>query len=466
MRWETGQQYNIGVDLSMFDARLSVTMDYYSKYTNDMILTIDLPVYAQFPSSPKANMGSMVNNGFEITASWDDVIGDFRYGITANLSTYKSVVRSLGGNPEYWSGDVSRSIVGEEFGRFYMLEYLGIFQTQEEIDTYVNSEGRMIQPLAQPGDFKFADHDGDGQITDNDRVFMGTPQPKASVGLNLSFGYRNLDLSLFFTGVFGNQIFNQPKGFYGKLQRNNITQDLYENSWRQAGDDAKYPRVTATDLNNKFAVDVFAKKNGCFISDMNLAKEVSAALLAGKEVGFASDFPWLGEVPEELKLLEEGQEKPELGIYVTNGYMEHPFVHTLYLIPRVITTGVGCKKETPKEIVEKVIRRACDEQLIPSVAMEQVASIDLKKDEEGILEYCEERNLPFVTYSKEELEEVEGTYASSSFVKDVTGVDNVCERAALLGSSKEGKGRLILRKFAQDGVTVALAMKKWSVNFE
>ena len=151
---------------------------------------------------------------------------------------------------------------------------------------------------------------------------------------------------------------------------------------------------------------------------------------------------------------------------MTTGYMEHPFVHTLYLIPRVITTGVGCKKETPKEIVEKVIRRACDEQLIPSVAMEQVASIDLKKDEEGILEYCEERNLPFVTYSKEELEEVEGTYASSSFVKDVTGVDNVCERAALLGSSREGKGRLILRKFAQDGVTVALAMKKWSVNFE
>lgn len=224
--------------------------------------------------------------------------------------------------------------------------------------------------------------------------------------------------------------------------------------------------TTATDLNNKFAVDVFAKKNSCFISDMTLAKEVSAALLAGKEVGFASDFPWLGEIPEELKLLEEGKEKPELGIYVTNGYMEHPFVHTLYLIPRVITTGVGCKKETSKEIVEKVIRRACDELLIPSVAMEQVASIDLKKDEEGILEYCQERNLPFVTYSREELEEVEGAYASSSFVKDVTGVDNVCERAALLGSSKEGKGRLILRKFAQDGVTVALAMKKWSVNFE
>lgn len=225
--------------------------------------------------------------------------------------------------------------------------------------------------------------------------------------------------------------------------------------------------TTATDLNHKFAVDVFAKRNGCFISDMGLAKEISAALLAGKEVGFVSDFPWLGEVPEELKLCQDvEEEKPELGIYVTTGYLKHPFVHTLYLIPRVVTTGVGCKKGTDKETVERIVRRACDELLIPSVAMEQVASIDLKKEELGILEYCKERKLPFITYTSEELKEVEGTYAHSQFVEEITGVDNVCERAALLGSSKEGKGRLIQRKYADAGVTVALAMKKWSVNFE
>ena len=67
-------------------------------------------------------------------------------------------------------------------------------------------------------------------------------------------------------------------------------------------------------------------------------------------MGFASDFPWIGEIPDELKLcLEEDEEKPEIGIYVTTGYLEHPFVHTLYLIPRVITTGVGCKKELTKK---------------------------------------------------------------------------------------------------------------------
>lgn len=227
--------------------------------------------------------------------------------------------------------------------------------------------------------------------------------------------------------------------------------------------------TTATDINNKFAVDVFAKTNGCYISDMTMAKEISAALVNGNSVGFASDFPWVGEIPKELQLLDEEdetKEKPEMGIYVTNSYMKHPFVHTLYLVPKIITLGVGCKKDTPADTVEKVVRKACDELLIPSVSMELVASIDLKKEEQGILEYCKERNLPFETYSAEQLKEVEGSFAESKFVEETTGVDNVCERSAILGSSKHGeKSNLILRKYAEDGVTAALARRKWSVQF-
>lgn len=227
--------------------------------------------------------------------------------------------------------------------------------------------------------------------------------------------------------------------------------------------------TTATDINNKFAVDVFAKTNGCYISDMTMAKEISAALVNGNSVGFASDFPWVGEIPKELQLLDEEdetKEKPEMGIYVTNSYLKHPFVHTLYLVPKIITLGVGCKKDTPAETVEKVVRKACDELLIPSVSMELVTSIDLKKEEQGILEYCKERNLSFETYSAEQLKEVEGSFAESKFVEETTGVDNVCERSAILGSSKHGeKSNLILRKYAEDGVTAALARRKWSVQF-
>jgi len=222
--------------------------------------------------------------------------------------------------------------------------------------------------------------------------------------------------------------------------------------------------TTATDINHKFAVDLFAQKNGLYISDMDFAKEVSAALLAGEEVGFSSDFPWIGELPEGLKVIDGHEEnRPEIGINISVSYREHPFVHTLYLIPRVVTLGIGCKKGTSKEEIQSAVRKVCDELLIPLVAMEQVASIELKKNETGIIEYCEERQLPFVTYSKEELEKAEGNFSKSEFVESVTGIDNVCERSAVRGSCQ---GRLIQRKQVKDGVTAALAMKKWSVTFE
>lgn len=224
--------------------------------------------------------------------------------------------------------------------------------------------------------------------------------------------------------------------------------------------------TTATDLNKKFAVDVFADKNGCQISDMVLAKEVSAALLAGKEVGFASDFPWTGELPAGLKAVKDGEEKPELGIYVTSGCGTKPFARTLFLIAPTVTVGIGCRKGTPKEAVSRMVERVCRECGISLSALEQAASIDLKKEEPGILAFCEELDLPFVTYSAELLKQAEGAFSSSSFVAEVTGVDNVCERAAIIGSSREGNGRLILRKQAQDKVTAALAVKEWRIRFE
>lgn len=222
--------------------------------------------------------------------------------------------------------------------------------------------------------------------------------------------------------------------------------------------------TTATDIHNTFAVDVFAKKNGCYISEMKYAKEISAALLAGETVGFYSDFPWIGELPQGLKLYDqEDEDKPELGIVVSASFRDHPFLRTLYLVPKVVTVGVGCRRGTSKETIENTVRKACNELLIPSIAMEKVASIDLKKDEEGILAYCQERNLSFVTFTAAELEAAEGKFTPSPFVKEQVGVDNVCERSAMLACLR---GRMIHRKLAENGVTVALAMKKWSVNFE
>lgn len=219
--------------------------------------------------------------------------------------------------------------------------------------------------------------------------------------------------------------------------------------------------TTATDLNGVFAVDVFAKKNGCHIADMKIAKEVSAQLLAGKSVGFHSDFPWKGQLPQGLTLAKEGN-RPDLGIALTVYEKEPLFARTLYLIPKVITVGIGCRKGTSSQAVEEAVRSAADSLGISRAAFCQAASIDLKKDERGIVESCEKWKLPYVTFSAEELRSLEGDYTPSTFVKSVAGVDNVCERSAMLAC---GDGRLILRKTARDGVTVALAIREWSPAF-
>ncbi len=217
--------------------------------------------------------------------------------------------------------------------------------------------------------------------------------------------------------------------------------------------------TTATDLAQVFAVDIFAKKNGCHISDMKYAKEISARLLEGEKAGFFSDFPWEGTLPQGLVECRAGM---ELGIGLTVFTKEKcPFSHTLYLIPRVVTVGIGCRKGIAQGAIEAAVKNAAEQAGISLDAIGQAASIDLKKEEPGLIDYLREMDLPFKTFSAEELRAVEGAFTPSSFVSSVTGVDNVCERSAVLASG----GRLILRKTAWDGVTVAFAMKGWTPVF-
>lgn len=223
--------------------------------------------------------------------------------------------------------------------------------------------------------------------------------------------------------------------------------------------------TTATDRNGKFAVDTFAKKNGCVISDMKLAKEISAALLAGENVGFYSDFPWSGKLPEGIVSCSGAHPIPKLGIYVTCRTYRQPFAETLYLIPKIVTAGIGCRKGTDVSRIRAVIAGACEQEAVFAEAIEQAASIDLKQKEAGILQYCQESGLPFYTYSAEQLREAEGDFSKSDFVKTITGVENVCERAAVLGSTTDEPGKLLCRKYIGDGATAALAQKKWSVKF-
>lgn len=222
--------------------------------------------------------------------------------------------------------------------------------------------------------------------------------------------------------------------------------------------------TTATDLHHRFAVDVFAKKNHCEIRNMKAAKEVSATLLAGKSVGFYSEFPWTGSLPEGLKEYSaDTQDRPETGIAVTIHPSCKPFASTVQIIPGVVTLGMGCRRNKEAAVIEAEASVCLSDADIYRQAVEKLTSISIKKNEAGFQKLAEDWKIPFITYEKEELNHAEGEFTSSEFVKTVTGVNNVCERSAVLGAEQ---GRLIKNKTGRNGVTSALALRNWEVHFE
>lgn len=226
--------------------------------------------------------------------------------------------------------------------------------------------------------------------------------------------------------------------------------------------------TTATDLHSRFAVDVFARRNHCGIFFMKAAKEVSAAILAGETVGFYSEFPWKGKLPGGLVVCDSmGKDRegniPETGIALTVHASCMPFASTVQVVPNILTLGMGCRKDKEYETVKIAAEECLSRADIRREAVEKIASISLKKNEPGLKRLAEKWQIPFETYEEEQLREVEGDFTPSAFVKSITGVDNVCERSAVLGSDN---GKLLIKKSGGNGVTTALAIRKWEVRFE
>lgn len=227
--------------------------------------------------------------------------------------------------------------------------------------------------------------------------------------------------------------------------------------------------TTATDSGGRFSVDDFARRQGLYLDQLPLAKRIAAEVLESRPIGLYSDFEIEGSVPPELVVSsyvsEQGQESWEqLGISISLDDRYSPFAETLHLVPRIVVLGIGCRRGTSREAIEALVQKAMELNQISRHSLMRVASIDLKKDEPGLLEFCEGRQLPLVTYSAEELAgaELEGGFTESDFVRSVTGIGNVCERSALLAA---GRKRLMQTKLAENGVTVAIAREDYRVCF-
>ena len=226
--------------------------------------------------------------------------------------------------------------------------------------------------------------------------------------------------------------------------------------------------TTASDREGKIAIDVFAAENGLYITDYSAAKDLEAALLAGEKIGFLEEGAKIslkGKLTEEFVCGEEAS-ACRAGVLVSPfRYEKKPFPLTLQLVPKCVTVGIGCKRGMTKEQIKQAVQSRAAEAGIFSKAICQAASIDLKKEEPGILGFCEEEGLPFLTFSAQTLQEQKGEFTPSAFVCRVTGVDNVCERSAVAASG----GKVLAAKRAYEGVTVAFAgqtarsVQKWGL---
>lgn len=213
--------------------------------------------------------------------------------------------------------------------------------------------------------------------------------------------------------------------------------------------------TTSTDINNVFSVDTWALKNNMIILNAENIKHISSSLIENKDIGIVSDFDILCSHKNIKYNLNYN-----CGICISYDKNKKPFKNTLNLIPKNIVIGIGCRKNIDFKIVEQVFLNQIKANKIPLESIKVICTIDLKKTEKAILQIKDKYNIEFKTYSSSELEKAEGKFNSSEFVKKITGVDNVCERAASLNR----KGKFILNKTSISGVTISIFMESLSVN--
>ena len=218
--------------------------------------------------------------------------------------------------------------------------------------------------------------------------------------------------------------------------------------------------TTATDVNDLFAVDEWAARQGLHLSSLQDAKQFAAELLERGQAGLYSEFPiGDGDMPAGLIRTQEGP----VGVAVTVHEDCHPFAKTVAAYPVILHIGIGCKRGTSRERIAQRVEEDMKQIHVSWHAVADISTIDIKKTEAGLTAFAEQHHLPIHYYTVRQLNDAPGTFMSSDFVRRIIGTDNVCERAAVLASHG---GTLLLQKSGKDGVTVAIACEAYTVTFD
>jgi hypothetical protein len=298
LKWETVTQSDVGIDLGLWDNRISLTADYFLKRYTDMITDRLIPIYAGIISdsfyenrvSQPINSATVLNRGFEFALNYKNSQGPFTYNLGVNMTTFTNEVIKLdneivGGNTGNTpQGNLTRTVKGRSVGEFFGWRTDGIFQNQNEVNQ-ANALGDPLVPFqsgsTSPGDIRFKDINGDGVIDDKDRTYLGSPIPVFTYGLQANLAYKQFDLSLFFQGVQGNKIANVNRFITeSSSSSENKSRDMVQR-WTDSNPSNTYPRAIATDpnFNDRFS-DRFVE-NGSYVRlrNIQLGYKLTSSLL-------------------------------------------------------------------------------------------------------------------------------------------------------------------------------------------
>jgi TonB-linked SusC/RagA family outer membrane protein len=272
LTWEKQKAFNIGVDASFFNRRLTFTADYFQSHNTDLLLNVNIPAITGFFTTLK-NIGEVQNTGAEFTVSTVNIQSrDFQWSTDFNLSTYKNKVVKLGpgGDPIYSAANVT--MVGKPIGMFYGLLTNGVYLNQADVDkSPIFGAGTAAQ--SRPGDMKFVDVNGDGKIDNGDQTIMGNPYPNFYYGMTNRFSYKKITLSATLQGTQGNQLLNMSAVGQENTRGDRVSQLASQlNYWKSESDpgDGKTPRPNDAPTGNNRAISQRYLDAGSFLRITNI----------------------------------------------------------------------------------------------------------------------------------------------------------------------------------------------------
>ena len=313
--WETKETVNVGFDASFLNQRLTVSAEYYNSKTSDVLAETPIAISTgNQGGSPWKNAASLRNKGFEFTFGWKDQISGFKYSALLNVTTMDNEVLSLGrdgSERNFIDSGQARTEPGRSLSEFYLRKTDGIFRTQEEIDNYVTKGNHVPGPnedkvpagtpimiegkRPQLGDVKYLDLNDDGQITDIDRDYCGSPWAKMQMSLVLNAEWKNFDFSMMWNGQFGNKIYNVSR-WQGRLFADNSNYIRFEKGEEpyQVNPNSNTPRIIYGDFRNSRDADRFLE-NGSYFRMKNIS------------IGYNFKQKWLTNLGvEKLRLFATG----------------------------------------------------------------------------------------------------------------------------------------------------------------